>query len=168
MSLSWRAAERLRSSSSKTSTSPDVVLVPWGGGGLSTGIASGLAAVSPKTRVFAVEVDTAAPLRAAFDAGKPVPVERKPSFIDGIGSGGLLPKMWPHAQKLLEGSLTASVDEVANAVRVLVNRNRVVPEGAGACPVAVALSGQVDAGRIVCIVSGGNIDTNVLADILES
>ena len=146
---------------------PDVVLVPWGGGGLSSGIASGLAQLRPETRVYGVEVETAAPLSASFSAGKMTEVERKPSFVDGIGSGGLLPKMWPLAQELLKGAFTASVAEVERALRLLVERNRVVAEGAGAVPVAVALGDKVEGEKIVCIVSGGNIDTEVLLKILE-
>ena len=149
---------------------PDVVLVPWGGGGLASGIASGLSQLRPETRVFGVEADTAAPLTASFAAGKMTKVERKTSFVDGIGSGGLLPKMWPLAQELLKGAFTASVEEIEKALRLVVERNRVVPEGAGACSIAVALSGhlsaQVDARKIVCIVSGGNIDSDILAKIL--
>lgn len=146
---------------------PDVVLIPWGGGGLSTGIASGLAQLAPKARVYGVEVETAAPLKASFAKGERTRVERAASFVDGIGSGELLPKMWPLAQELLKGSLSASVEEIARAVRLLVERNRVVAEGAGACPVAVALSGRVEANKIVCVISGGNIDTNVLSEILS-
>jgi len=146
---------------------PDVVLVPWGGGGLSSGIASGLAQLRPETRVYGVEVETAAPLSASFSAGEMTQVERKPSFVDGIGSGGLLPKMWPLAQELLKGAFTASVAEVERALRLLVERNRVVAEGAGAVPVAVALGDKVEGEKIVCIVSGGNIDTEVLLKVLE-
>lgn len=145
---------------------PDTVLVPWGGGGLSTGIASGLRALSPRTRIFAVEVDTAAPLSASFAAGRLRQVEYSPSFVDGIGSKTLMPGMWSNAQRLLDGALTASPDEIAEAVRVLAGRARVVAEGAGACPVAVALGGRAGAGRVVCVVSGGNIDQAKLARIL--
>jgi threonine dehydratase len=146
---------------------PDVVLVPWGGGGLATGIASGLRQLRPETRVYGVEVETAAPLAASLSAGAMTSVERKASFVDGIGSGGLLPKMWPFARELLTGALTASVSDVANALRLVVERNRVVAEGAGACSVAVALSERVAAEKIVCIVSGGNIDTETLVSVLS-
>lgn len=146
---------------------PDVVLVPWGGGGLATGIASGFRQLRPETRVYGVEVETAAPLTASLAAGEMTPVERQASFVDGIGSGGLLPKMWRFARELLDGAFTAPVEDVARALRLVVERNRVVPEGAGACPVAVALSGRVDAGTIVCVVSGGNIDTETLVEILR-
>jgi len=146
---------------------PDVVLVPWGGGGLATGIASGLGQLRPEARIYGVEVETAAPLTASMTAGEMTSVERRPSFVDGIGSGGLLPKMWPLACELLAGAFTAPVDDVVDALRLIVERNRVVPEGAGACPVAVALSNRLDARKIVCIVSGGNSDTEKLIEILS-
>lgn len=146
---------------------PDIVLIPWGGGGLSSGIASALRVLRPETRVYAVEVETAAPLAASFAAGTPAVVEYRPSFVDGIGSSTLFPRFWVLARELLEGSLTASLDEIAAAVRLLVERARVVAEGAGACPLAVALSGRAGSGKIVCVVSGGNIDSAKLATILS-
>jgi threonine dehydratase len=145
----------------------DAVLVPWGGGGLSTGIASALRARRPATKVYAVEVDTAAPLMPSLASGSIQKVDRRASFVDGIGSSTLLPKMWPFAQELLSGSFTASLEEIASAIRTLVERNHIVAEGAGACPVAVALSGRLDVPKLVCVVSGGNIDTDVLTAILE-
>ncbi|HSF16375.1 MAG TPA: threonine/serine dehydratase [Vicinamibacteria bacterium] len=144
----------------------DAVVIPWGGGGLATGIASALAQRASRIRVYGAEVDTAAPLTASLAKGEMTSVERRPSFVDGIGSERLLPKMWPFAQSLLSGAFTASTGEIATAIRLLVERNRVVAEGAGACALAVALSGQIDVRRIVCILSGGNIDTHVLAGIL--
>ena len=146
----------------------DTVLIPWGGGGLATGIASALAQTRPETRCYGVEVETAAPLTASLEAGAMKTVERKPSFVDGIGSGGLLPKMWPFAKELLKGAATASVDDIAGAIRLLLERNHVLAEGAGACALAVALSGTIQAANVVCIVSGGNIDTSVLVEILSS
>jgi threonine dehydratase len=148
---------------------PDVeaVLVPWGGGGLASGIGSGLRQRAPRVAIHACEVETAAPLSPSLAAGEVITVARKASFVDGIGSSTLLPKMWPFAKELLDASHTASVAAIAGAVRLLVERNRVVAEGAGACAVAVALSGQIEAKKIVCIVSGGNIDTEVLARILS-
>lgn len=146
---------------------PDVVLIPWGGGGLATGIASGFAQRAPRVRAYGVEVDTAAPLAASFAAGEMTTVERRSSFVDGIGSERLLPKMWPFAQELLKGAFTASVAEIADAVRLLAQRTRVIAEGAGAAPLAVALSGKVEAEKIICVVSGGNIDLDTLVRILK-
>jgi len=147
---------------------PDVeaVVVPWGGGGLATGIASGLRQLRPKVEIHAAEVETAAPLTPSLSSGEVKRVDRKASFVDGIGSTTLLPKMWPFARDLLTDAHTASLPEIAAAVRLLVERNRVVAEGAAASSVAVALSGKVTASKIVCIVSGGNIDTEVLRTIL--
>jgi threonine dehydratase len=146
---------------------PDVetVLIPWGGGGLSAGIASALRALAPNVRIFGVEVETAAPLSASLRAGSPQTIDHKPSFVDGIGGKSLLPRMWPVAQ-MLDGALTASLDEIAAAIRLLAERVRVIAEGAGAAPVAVARSGRAGSGKIVCVVSGGNLDAAKLAKIL--
>ena len=145
----------------------DTVLVPFGGGGLVTGIATAIRALAPKARVFGCEVSTSTPLTAALAAGEPVVVERTPSFVDGIGGRGVLPEMWPLVSKLLDGSLVAELDEVKRAVKLLVERARVVAEGAGAVPVAAALAGRGGVGRVVCVVSGGNIDLRTLIDILQ-
>jgi len=144
----------------------DTVLVPWGGGGLSCGIAAAVRALRPGAKVFACEIDTAAPLAPSLAAGHPVAVEYRPSFVDGIGAKGLLPEMWPMARALLAGSLVVSLEETKAALRALVSRARIVAEGAGAVPVAAALSGRAGGGRIVCVVSGGNIDRDKLAAIL--
>ncbi len=145
----------------------DAVLVPYGGGGLSCGIAAVLRALRPQARVYACEVETAAPLDASLRAGRPQPIEHRPSFADGIGGRSVLEEMWPLARTLLAGSRVVSVAEIAAAVRLLVERNRVVAEGAGAAPVAAALKGVEGARTIVCLVSGGNIDTARLVRILQ-
>ncbi|MGH7764874.1 MAG: threonine ammonia-lyase [Candidatus Dormibacteraceae bacterium] len=145
----------------------DTILVPWGGGGLSIGIAAAVRALRPSCKVVAVEVETAAPLTASLGQGSPASVPYRESFVDGIGSKSVMPGMFKLAQDLLAGSLTAGVEETAAALRLLVERNRVVAEGAGAVAVAVALSGRAGTGRIACIVSGGNIDLHKLAVILE-
>ena len=145
----------------------DAVVVPYGGGGLSSGIASALRALKPEVPVYAAEVATAAPLAAAFAAGEPTEVEYIASFVDGIGSNRVLDEMWPLVKELLAGSLVASLEDVAAAVRLLAVRNRVIAEGAGATGVAAALNGDAGTGKVVCIVSGGNIDTARLATILS-
>jgi len=144
----------------------DAVLVPVGGGGLVSGIAAAIRALAPRARVFGCEVATATPLSAAFAANAPVSVDRTPSFVDGIGGRGVLPEMWPLLRAMVNEALVSSVDEVASAVRVLVERAHVVAEGAGATPVAAALAGRGGRGKIVCVVSGGNIDSAVLAGLL--
>jgi len=148
----------------------DAVLVPYGGGGLSVGIAAALRAVRPATRVWACEVETAAPLSASLAAGAAVACDYVPSFVDGIGGKSVLAEMWPLARTMLAGALTVPLAEVAAAVRLLVERARVVAEGAGAAPVAAALRGGTElagARQIVCVVSGGNIDAAKLARILD-
>jgi threonine dehydratase len=144
-----------------------VVVIPFGGGGLSCGIASALRALRPQTKVYACEVETAAPLHAALKAGCPAPIDYRPSFVDGIGGKSVLSEMWPLARRLLDGSLVVSLEAVAAAIRTLAERSRVVAEGAGAAPVAAALSGHAGAGKVVCVVSGGNIDLAKLALILQ-
>ena len=144
----------------------DAVVVPWGGGGLACGIAAAMRELRPGCRVYAAEVETAAPLAASLAAGSPQQVVYEPSFVDGIGSRGVFPGMFERARALLEGSLVVGLDQVAGALRLLAERNRVIAEGAGACPVACALAGLVGAGKVVCVVSGGNIDLTKLCAIL--
>lgn len=148
---------------------PDVgaVVIPYGGGGLSAGIATALRAGRPETKIYAAEVETAAPLAAALAAGKPQQVEYTASFVDGIGGKTVLVEMWPLVSRLLDGSLVVPLDEVAKAVRLLVLRHHVIAEGAGATSVAAALTGATHANKVVCIVSGGNIDASILAKILD-
>jgi threonine dehydratase len=142
------------------------VIAPWGGGGLACGMASAARALAANCRVYAAEVATAAPLAASLAAGSPQLVDYQPSFVDGIGSKTVFPQMLAQAQALLDGALVAELAEVAAAVRLLAERNRIIAEGAGACPVACALSGQAGHGKVVCVVSGGNIDLKKLAAIL--
>lgn len=144
----------------------DLVLVPWGGGGLSTGIASALAGVGSSARVFGVEPETGAPLTASFAAGEATAVTYQASFVDGAGSKGLLPEMWERARGLLAGGVSVSLAEAAEAVRLIATRAHVVAEGAGAIALAAALSGRVEGEKIVCVVSGANIDAARLAVIL--
>ncbi|MEO7457168.1 MAG: pyridoxal-phosphate dependent enzyme [Gemmatimonadaceae bacterium] len=145
----------------------DAIIVPYGGGGLACGIASVARAVSPHTKVYAVEADTAAPLTASLAAGEPVAFTRIPTFIDGMGSGAVFEEMWPLVKSLLAGTVVVSVAQVAEAVKLLVERSRVVAEGAGAAALAGALGGEFAGKRVVCIVSGGNIDSEKLAVILR-
>jgi len=144
----------------------DTVLVPWGGGGLTCGIASALAAVSPATRVVACEPATGAPLTASLAAGEATQVEYTPSFVDGAGSKALLPAMWERARTLVDDAVALPLADVAEAVRILATRGHVVAEGAGALSLAAALAGHAGEGRVVCVVSGGNIDADRLAAIL--
>ncbi len=145
----------------------DAVVVPWGGGGLACGIAAVVKALRPQTKVYAAEVATAAPLAAAFKAGGPVTVEYQPSFVDGIGGKTVFPQMFAEARALIDASIVMTLEEVAAALKLVAERNRVVAEGAGACAVAAALSGQAGKGKIAAIVSGGNIDLEKLCQILR-
>lgn len=145
----------------------DAVVIPWGGGGLTCGIASALRARKPDCRIYAAEVATAAPLSASLKAGSVQTVDYQPSFVDGIGSRTVFPQMLERARPLMDGALVASLAEVAAAVRLLAAENRIIAEGAGACPVACALSGKAGGGKVVCVISGGNIDPAKLAMLLS-
>ncbi|MCC6943007.1 MAG: threonine/serine dehydratase [Thermomicrobiales bacterium] len=145
----------------------DAVLVPWGGGGLCCGIASAIKAIKPSCKVFAVEIDTGAPLAPSLAAGEPVEVPFTPNFVDGIGSPFVNLEMFELAQELVDGVLVVNPEQTARALRLIVERNRVVPEGAGATAAAAALAGMAGGGKVVALVSGGNIDVQSLTTILE-
>jgi threonine dehydratase len=148
---------------------PDVtsVIVPYGGGGLLGGIASAVKSVMPGVTVFAAESETAAPLTAALQAGRPVEVGYTPSWVDGMGSRSVFPDMWPMVSALVDGSIVVSLDQIADAVRLLVSRARVVAEGAGAASVAAGLTRRAGTGPVVAVVSGGNLNVTTLATILR-
>jgi threonine dehydratase len=143
---------------------PDAVVIPYGGGGLTAGIASAVKALRPDTKIFTAEPATAAALAAAFAAGQPADVDYQPSFVDGAGSRRVLDTMWPLVRPLVDGALSIPVAEVAAAVRLLAERARVIAEGAGALALGAALSGRAGSGKVVCIVSGGNINLSTLAE----
>jgi threonine dehydratase len=142
------------------------IIVPYGGGGLSCGIASAVSSTTPSPRVYAAEVDTSAAFAAALAAGEPVEIAYTPSFVDGIGSSKVLQEMWPLAQRLLAGSMVVSLRQVADAIRLMMQRIHVVAEGAGAAALAAFLATPAG-GPTVCIVSGGNIDEGKLVRILH-
>ncbi len=144
----------------------DAVVVPFGGGGLACGIASAVRAQKSHAKVYAAEVATAAPLQASLLRGEATGIEHTRTFVDGIGGPRVFPEMFALARELLEGSLVSSLEEVAAAVRLLAGRARIVAEGAGAASVAAAVAGKAGSGKIVCVVSGGNIDSAKLATIL--
>jgi threonine dehydratase len=145
----------------------DTVVIPYGGGGLTTGIASAVKALAPGTRIVTAEPATAAAFAAARAAGRPVDVDYQPSFVDGSGSRRVLDSMWPLVSALADDAIAVPVDEVAAAVRLLAERVRVIAEGAGALALAAALSGAAGTGKVVCVVSGGNINLATLAGILN-
>jgi threonine dehydratase len=145
----------------------DAVVIPWGGGGLSCGIAGVLRELAPRVRIYAAEIETAAPLAASLAAGEPRAVEYQPSFVDGIGSKMVFPGMFESARKLLDGSLVVTLKEAAQAMKVVAERNRIIIEGAAACAVAAGLSGRAGSGKVVAIVSGGNIDLDKFAQLVS-
>jgi threonine dehydratase len=146
--------------------SPDAVVIPYGGGGLTAGIASAIKALRPGTKIFTAEPETGAALAAALAAGHPADVDYRASFVDGAGSRRVLDSMWPIVAPLVDGAAAVPIGEVAAAVRLLAERTRVVAEGAGALALAAALAGRAGTGKVVCVVSGGNINLTKLAEIL--
>ncbi len=148
-------------------TDVDAVIVPYGGGGLISGIASAIKALKPGTKIYASETSTACPLSKSLAAGSPQKIDYVPSFIDGIGSGGLLSEMWPLVSSLVDSSIVISPEEIAKAIKLLIQRSRVIAEGAGGSSVAAALTGKAGHGKIVCVVSGGNIDLEKIGKIMN-
>ena len=144
----------------------DAIVIPWGGGGLACGIAAAMRELKPSCKVYAAEVATAAPLGRSLAAGSPQVSDYQPSFVDGIGSKTVFPQMLELAKQLLDGSIVTELDEVAAALKLVAERNRVIAEGAGATSVAAALSGKAGSGKVVCIVSGGNIDFEKFCSIV--
>lgn len=146
----------------------DAVIVPYGGGGLSSGIASAIKAIKPDTRILASEVETACPFYSSLKAGEPVTVDYIPSFVDGIGGKGIIPEMWPLVNSLLDDSIVVSLEQIASAIRLLMERNRMIAEGAGASSLAASLTGLAGSGKVVCVISGGNIDAGKLKMIMDN
>lgn len=146
----------------------DAIVVPYGGGGFSCGVASAMRHLKPDCKVFASEVETAAPLYASLQKGEATTCPTyTASFVDGIGGKSVLKEMWPLVKNLISGSIVVSLQEIADTIKLLVEKNRVIAEGAGASAVAAALTGKAGSGNIVCCVSGGNLDTVKLIDILQ-
>lgn len=146
----------------------DAVFVPFGGGGLASGIACAIKALSPATRIVACELETAQPMRRAMTAGHPAEGPADPGFVSGVGYGSVLPEMWPLVSAMIDEVVVVTLDQVREAIRVMVERNHVVAEGAGAVAVAAALFGDHRHARVCSVVSGGNIDTATLGSILMS
>lgn len=145
----------------------DTVVVPFGGGGLVSGIGSVMRRAKPGARMLVVESEASQPAAAALQVGRPTPVKLTPSFVDGMGSTTVLDEMWPLVRETVDQAVCVSLGEIAGAIRLLATKHRVIAEGAGAAAVAAALSGRAGEGDIVCIVSGGNIDASKLGPILN-
>lgn len=148
---------------------PDVsaVITAIGGGGLVTGVASAIRALQPDVRIWGAEPETAAPAARSFASGSPQAFpEWKATFVDGAGGRSVFPRMWERMRPLVAGSIVVSLDETRNAMRIMAEKSRVVAEGAGALALAAALTGKAGAGPIVAVVSGGNIDLPVFAELI--
>jgi threonine dehydratase len=145
----------------------EAILMPFGGGGLACGIACAVRLLKPDVKIIACELETAHPCKAALAAGGPVETPHEPGFVSGVGFATVLPEMWPLIKSLVDDVITVSLAEVAAAIKVLVEHNRVVAEGAGAIPVAAALSGRYPHSRVCAVVSGGNLDSAMLTTILQ-
>jgi threonine dehydratase len=148
---------------------PDVeaILVPFGGGALACGIACAVREHKPTVKVIACELASAHPLKAAFDAGAPVKTPHQSGFVSGVGYGCVLPEMWPLVSSLLHGVIIVSLPEVAAAIKFMAENNRVIAEGAGAVSVAAALSGRYQQTNVCAVVSGGNLDSQMLTTTLQ-
>jgi threonine dehydratase len=148
---------------------PDVeaIFVPFGGGGLACGIANALRALRRSVKVIVCELETAHPFKSARAAGGPVDAPCDPGFVTGVGFGSVLTEMWPVASRLIDDTLTVSLSEVVNAIRLLAEGNKVIAEGAGAIPVAAAISNRHGFRNVCAVVSGGNLDAALLARILR-
>jgi threonine dehydratase len=143
----------------------DTIVAPLGGGGLVAGIGTVTRALKPGVRVLAAEPETAAPFAASLRAGRPVVFSGwRASFVDGAGGKSVLPSMWPLLSTLASGSIEVPLAEAAAAMKLVAERCHVIAEGAAACAVAAALSGQAH-GRTVAVVSGGNIDLSTFAAV---
>jgi threonine dehydratase len=140
----------------------DAVVAPLGGGGLLAGVGAAIRSERPAVRIYAAEPETAAPLAASFQAGRPMRFEGwQASFVDGAGGRSVLPTMWPLLRAGVDESIVVTLAEAAAAMRRAAERCHVILEGAAACAVAAATSPAVLAHghrRIVAVASGGNID----------
>lgn len=146
----------------------DAVVAGFGGGGLSCGIATGLRARGSKAKVFAAEPETAAPLAYSLAEGSPQYFPNwKASFVDGCGGKSVFPRMWDIAHYLLAGSIVVTLEQVRQAMKIVAERNHIIAEGAGACAVAAGISGKCGTGKVVCVVSGGNIDLAVFSKLIS-
>jgi threonine dehydratase len=143
------------------------VIASIGGGGLITGVGSAIKALKPDTKIFGVEPETAAPAALSFEKGSPqVFTKWKASFVDGAGGQSMFPRMWERMKPVVDGYLVVTLEETKNAMRLMAEKARIISEGAGALPLAAALSGKAGKGPIIAIVSGGNIDLNKFCELI--
>jgi threonine dehydratase len=143
------------------------IIAAIGGGGLITGVASAVKALRPEIRIWGAEPETAAPLSRSLAAGSPQTFpEWKATFVDGAGGQSVFPRMWERMKPLVDGSIVVSLEDTQRAMRLMAEKTRVIAEGAGALPLAAALTGRAGRGPIVAIVSGGNIDLARFATLI--
>ena len=138
-----------------------------GGGGLIVGVGSAVKALKPDVKVWGAEPETAAPAALSFKMGSPQPFTAwQASFVDGAGGQSVFPRMWERMKPVVDGYIVVTLEETKNAMRLMAEKARVISEGAGALPLAAALTGKAGDGPIVCIVSGGNIDLAIFAELI--
>lgn len=148
---------------------PDTVAViaGIGGGGLIAGVGSAIKALKPEIKVWGAEPETAAPAALSFSMGSPqVFKDWKYSFVDGAGGQSMFPRMWERMKPVVDGYIVVSLEETKNAMRLMAEKARIISEGAGALPLAAALTGKAGQGPIVCVVSGGNIDLKKFSELI--
>jgi threonine dehydratase len=144
------------------------VIASIGGGGLITGVGSAIKALTPDTKIFGVEPETAAPAALSFEKGSPQAFKNwKASFVDGAGGQSMFPRMWERMKPVVDGYIVVTLEQTKNAMRLLAEKARIIAEGAGALPLAAALSGKAGKGPIVAIVSGGNIDLDKFCELVS-
>lgn len=143
------------------------VIASIGGGGLITGVGSAIKALKPKIQVWGAEPETAAPAALSFAMGSSqVFKEWKSSFVDGAGGQSVFPRMWQRMKPLVDGYIVVSLEQTKSAMRLMAEKARIISEGAGALPLAAALTGKAGQGPIVAIVSGGNIDLKKFCELI--
>ena len=148
---------------------PDVkaIVASIGGGGLITGVASAVKAIKPEIKIFGAEPETAAPAALSFEKGSPqVFKDWKASFVDGAGGQSVFPRMWERMKPLVDDYIVVTLEETKKAMRMMAEKARIISEGAGALPLAAALTGKAGKGPIVAIVSGGNIDLKKFFELI--
>jgi threonine dehydratase len=145
----------------------EAILIPFGGGGLCCGIACAVRALRPEVKIVACELASAHPLQSAFQAGAPTATPHDAGFVSGVGYGSVLPEMWPLLRAMIDEVVTVSLAQVAQTMKLLAENNRIVAEGAGAISVAAALAAQYSHSKVCAVISGGNIDSDLLSAILR-
>jgi threonine dehydratase len=150
---------------------PDTVAViaSIGGGGLIAGVGSAIKALKPEIKVWGAEPETAAPAALSFAKGSPQEFKDwKTSFVDGAGGRSVFPRMWERMKPVVDGYIVVSLEETKKAMRLMAEKTRIISEGAGALPLAAALTGKAGQGPIVCVVSGGNLDLKKFCELIET